>query len=51
MYSIFLNFHYVEHFAEKPKIISASVKENPKPFHFCLAGDRYKSDMDFIGYV
>jgi hypothetical protein len=27
------------------------VKENPKPFHFCLAGDRYKSDMDFIGYV
>jgi len=51
MYNIFLNFHDGEYLAEKPKIISVSMKENHKSLHFCLAVDRYKSDMNFRGYV
>jgi hypothetical protein len=51
MYRIFLNFHVGEYLAENPKIISVSVKENHKKFHFCLAVDRYKSDLNVRGYV
>jgi hypothetical protein len=28
-----------------------SMKENHKSLRFCLAVDRYKSDMNFRGYV